>query len=201
MHEFTPWAKTSRLFRDIIITEKIDGTNSAISVQEIDRNIAGDDSVYIAEYDACYAVSAQSRKRVITPGKSTDNYGFARWVHENALELATLLGPGLHFGEWWGAGIQRRYDMPRKAFSLFNTEKHKGLNELVGGIPVQPVPVLWQGPFSEEKVKACLMDLSEYGSEAAPDFMQPEGVCVFHTASRSVFKVTLDNNDAGKWEA
>lgn len=200
MHEFTPWAKTSRLFRDIIITEKIDGTNSAISVQEIDRNTAGDEAVYIAVYDAYYAVSAQSRKRVITPGKNTDNYGFARWVHDNAVALAKLLGPGLHFGEWWGAGIQRNYAMPNKAFSLFNTEKHKNVNEIIGGVPVQPVPVLWQGPFSEDKVKACLMDLSSYGSEAAPDFMQPEGVCVFHTASRSVFKVTLDNNDAGKWE-
>jgi hypothetical protein len=24
---------------------------------------------------------------------------------------------------------------------------------------------------------------------------------VFHSASRQVFKVTLDNNDTGKWEA
>lgn len=181
MHVFTPWAKTSRLFRDIIVTEKIDGTNAAI------------------HFEGSGEIMTQSRNRLISP--NNDNYGFARWSRENAAELFALLGPGLHFGEWWGQGIQRRYDMPHKAFSLFNTEKHKGLNEIVAGVPVQPVPVLWQGTFCEDKIKECLMDLTECGSEAAPGFMNPEGVCVFHTASRSVFKVTLDNNDAGKWEA
>ena len=31
--------------------------------------------------------------------------------------------------------------------------------------------------------------------------MSPEGICVYHSQTRSVFKVTLDNNDKGKWEA
>ena len=32
-------------------------------------------------------------------------------------------------------------------------------------------------------------------------FMNPEGICIYHTQTRGVMKVTLDHNDAGKWEA
>lgn len=42
--------------------------------------------------------------------------------------------------------------------------------------------------------------LQDGGSVAAPGFLDPEGVCIYHTQTRSVMKVTLDNNDAGKWE-
>ncbi|MGY5131288.1 RNA ligase family protein [Streptomyces nigrescens] len=181
MYEFTAWPKTPRLFRDIVVTEKIDGTNAAIHFDELGE------------------ITTQSRKRIVSP--NNDNYGFGRWAHENAAELFALLGSGLHFGEWWGSGIQRRYDMSHKGFSLFNTDKHRDVNKFVGGALVQPVPVLYHGPFSEEKIVECLVGLRDDGSEASPGFMNPEGVCVYHTSTRSVFKVTLDNNDAGKWEA
>ncbi|MCJ7726507.1 MAG: hypothetical protein MUP76_09000, partial [Acidimicrobiia bacterium] len=49
--------------------------------------------------------------RWITP--EVDNYGFARWVKDHEEELRTGLGAGLHFGEWWGQGIQRRYGQGR----------------------------------------------------------------------------------------
>ena len=53
-------------------------------------------------------------------------FGFARWVETNRERLITLLGPGLHFGEWWGSGIQRGYGLTKgdKRFSLFNVERH-----------------------------------------------------------------------------
>ena len=35
MHEFVEWPKTKRLFRDIVVTEKLDGTNSAIHLTPI----------------------------------------------------------------------------------------------------------------------------------------------------------------------
>src|SRR6185369_17529395 len=96
---FQPWPKIPRLNRDITITEKIDGTNAAVGVS----------------YDKA-VVWAQSRTRIITP--QNDNAGFAKWVEQNARELADVLGPGLHFGEWWGQGVQRGYGMTRKFFSL-----------------------------------------------------------------------------------
>ena len=90
MSEFVPFQKIARLNRGMTVTEKIDGSNAAIGIAE-------DGEVY-----------AQSRKQLIFPGKSTDNFGFAGWVAEHADELREGLGEGLHFGEWWGAGIQRR---------------------------------------------------------------------------------------------
>ncbi|WP_431888708.1 RNA ligase family protein [Nocardiopsis alba] len=180
-HEFTPWPKTKRLFRDIVVTEKLDGTNAAVHISEDGAE-----------------VTAQSRNRIITP--EADNYGFASWVHANAGQLVDALGPGLHFGEWWGRGIQRRYGLDVRRFSLFNTERHADTNADVDGVQVGPVPVLYQGPFSETRIRVELAKLRLNGSVAAPGFMDPEGICVFHTQTRSVFKVTLDHNDAGKWE-
>ncbi|MFE6493401.1 RNA ligase family protein [Streptomyces sp. NPDC057748] len=219
MHEFTEWPKTKRLFRDIVVTEKLDGTNSGIHITAVPHDEPGELTVYPGEWMALvvdgvrYVVSTQSRKRIITPGKTTDNYGFAGWVYDNAADLVRILGEGLHFGEWWGQGIQRRYGLEEKRFSLFNTarwwaadEEHgTSMNQraeqsdLVG--QVDAVPVLYEGPFSEAQIAQALRDLETEGSFAAPGFMNPEGICVYHSQTRNVFKVTLDNNDAGKWEA
>lgn len=212
--EFREWPKTKRLFRDVVVTEKIDGTNSAIHIDPLPDNelTHADYSRLTYANGQWYGVAAQSRSRIITPGKTTDNYGFAAWVQEHAPELVTILGPGVHFGEWWGAGIQRRYNMPGKVFSLFNTERwfktgDDGLDSmstraetsaLAGQIGA--VPVLYSGPFRESSIVNALHVLRVTGSVAAPGFMNPEGVCVYHSQTRSVFKVTLDANDAGKWE-
>ena len=70
MIEFQPFPKIPRLNREIVITEKIDGTNGVIHV--------ADD----------LTVTAGSRNRWLTIEK--DNFGFAKWVAENAEELAEL---------------------------------------------------------------------------------------------------------------
>lgn len=180
--EFRPWPKTKRLFRNIVVTEKLDGTNAAIHVNE-----------------AGVAVAAQSRNRLIFPG--ADNYGFAGWVHNNAAELGELLGPGVHFGEFWGKGIQRNYGLSERRFSLFNTDRYRHVSGDVSGVLVNAVPILYEGVFSEYEITLALSMLHDGGSYAAPGFSNPEGICVYHTQTRNVFKVTLDNNDAGKWEA
>ena len=97
--DFVAFPKIARLNREIVITEKIDGTNA---------------SIYVSEKDG--AVYAGSRTRWITP--EDDNFGFARWVRDHADELRTGLGFGVHFGEWWGAGIQRRYGLTPHAYHL-----------------------------------------------------------------------------------
>jgi hypothetical protein len=203
--EFKAWPKTPRLFRDVVITEKIDGTNAAIHIEpgtRIDNPMVFEvyplkpGEVYID--GQIWRVAAQSRNRLITPG--ADNYGFARWVYDNAAILVPLLGEGLHFGEWWGRGIQRGYGLDERRFSLFNTDRHRDVCAPVGGVTVSAVPVLYHGVFREREVTGWLRYLAEFGSVAARGFPNPEGVCVFHTQSRTVFKATLDNNDAGKWE-
>ncbi|WP_186783709.1 RNA ligase family protein [Streptomyces sp. CBG33] len=216
MHEFVEWPKTRRLFRDIVVTEKLDGTNSAVHISTVSHAPAFGDfppgSYSVVVDGTRYVLTAQSRKRIITPGKSTDNFGFAAWVYDNAADLVHILGEGLHFGEWWGQGIQRGYGLDERRFSLFNEARWWAVDEdgtsmnsraeqsdLVG--QVDAVPTLYEGPFDETAIKVILRELDEEGSVAAPGFMNPEGICVYHTQSRNVFKVTLDNQDAGKWEA
>jgi len=43
--------------------------------------------------------------------------------------------------------------------------------------------------------------LRQYGSMAAPGFMNPEGICIYHSQTRQVMKFTFDNNDKSKWES
>ncbi len=198
--EFKEWPKTPRLLRNITITEKIDGTNAAIGIMPVDHDDDEDPSIidYVRLCGQRFGVYAQSRTRLITPGKQTDNYGFAGWVQSNAGELVELLGEGLHYGEWWGNGIQRKYGMAEKWFSLFNTSRYA---ELETTLNLTTVPVLYEGPNDTAEVEMALHKLHVGGSVAAPGFMNPEGICVYQAASRQISKVTLDKNDAGKWEA
>ena len=169
--EFKPFGRIPRLKRECIITEKIDGTNALVWV---------DDDVT--------QVRAGSRNRWITP--EDDNYGFAGWVAANERELLRL-GPGYHYGEWWGKGIQRGYWMNEKRFSLFNTGRwsHAGRPSCCG-----TVPILHVGQFTTEIVDNTLGALRRSGSIAAPGFMDPEGVVVLLPASGTLHKVTLGND-------
>ena len=200
--EFHGFQKIPRLNRPIIITEKIDGTNALIY-------IAKDGEIFTG-----------SRKRWITP--EADNFGFAAWVREHRVELMHL-GPGHHFGEWWGRGIQRGYGLDHRRFSLFNVSRWFDPTIECGVIPptgleekwicraqvpacCNVVPVLYMGPWDMEDhwvedccaVEDAVERLGDTGSRAAPGFEFPEGVVVFHTASNHLYKVTLENDDVPK---
>lgn len=194
---FTPFPKIPRLKRGCVITEKLDGTNAQVFIlpeEELPPHDASDEDYFLAK-DRGLVLMAGSRGRWVRPGKE-DNYGFAGWVKAHAADLWSL-GPGRHYGEWWGQGIQRRYDLWEKRFSLFNTDRwlrpDSGLPACCG-----VVPVLYRGPFTDEAVNTVLKALEIGGSAAVPGFMQPEGIVVFHTASRSMFKVTLENDAEAK---
>lgn len=173
--EFESFPKIPRWKRNIIITEKIDGTNA---------------QVYISDD---MEVTAGSRKRYIIPGN--DNFGFAKWVAEHEEELKKL-GPGRHFGEWWGQSIQRKYGITGRKFSLFNTFLWSEPDSRPDCCDV--VPVIYNGPLSTEAIDDALALLRENGSIAAPGFMNPEGIVIFHVASNSLFKVTLENDGVPK---
>lgn len=175
--EFQKWPKTPRLFRDMIITEKIDGTNACVYVS--------DDGL---------TVGAQSRNKIITPDQ--DNAGFARWVYDNAGTLSADLGPGYHFGEWWGQGIQRGYGLDHRRFSLFNTHRWADAEFHTENLGV--VPVLEKRTFNSIWVQWVIGDLKVDGSIAAPGFMNPEGVMVYLTASNQVYKVLIENDELPK---
>jgi hypothetical protein len=172
---FRPFPKIPRLSREIIITEKIDGTNASVYVSESGLVLAG------------------KRSGWITP--ENDNAGFAKWVRDHEEELRTGLGPGLHFGEWWGSGIQRRYGLNEKRFSLFNVGRW---NEITKPACCDVVPLLYRGDFSEVAILESLLTLKNEGSLAAPGFMQPEGIVIFHIAAGVSFKKTLEGDEKPK---
>jgi hypothetical protein len=172
--EFKAFDKIPRLNREVVVTEKLDGTNAIVHVAE----------------DG--AVRAGSRSRWITPEQ--DNYGFARWVADHVDELRAL-GPGYHYGEWWGAGIQRRYGLTEKRFSLFNVERWSDPSTRPACCHV--VPELARGLDVREVADRALRMLRA-GSVAAPGFPKPEGIVLYHTASRQLFKVTLEKDEAPK---
>lgn len=185
--EFKPFPKIPRWSdQHIVISEKIDGTNAQIVINE-----------------DCTEIRAGSRSRWITP--DDDNFGFARWVEDNREALLTL-GKGQHFGEWWGQGIQRCYNLKYKVFSLFNTlrwsteEQQAKLDQLwADGVWVNTVPILYQGEFSNEQIDHQMNLLDTGGSIAAPGFENPEGVVIYIPGSRSLFKKTIGgNNPKGK---
>lgn len=176
---FVSFPKLYRLKGPIIITEKIDGTNAQIWIGSNGEFKVG------------------SRTRWITPDK--DNMGFARWAYANKDELIRLLGEGKHYGEWWGQGIQRNYGMTTKVFSLFNTSRWdaKVFFETTK-INIDVVPVLYSGPFNTVEFDRVLTELKITGSQAAPGFMNPEGIVIYDTQSGIGFKKTYDYDDSGK---
>jgi len=195
--EFQGFPKMARLSREIIITEKIDGTNAQIL-------ITGDGDLM-----------AGSRTKWITT--ENDNHGFAKWVEGNRDELLKL-GPGRHFGEWWGSGINKGYGLKNgeKRFSLFNVsrwalygtepkrtvtadpriEKFQEVLPEVCGL----VPELYRGDFDTMKINEVLEWLKVDGSIASKGFMKPEGIIIFHVAGNVGFKKTIEKDEIPKSE-
>jgi hypothetical protein len=181
--EFETFNKIARLSRECTVTEKIDGTNGQILVTEDGHLWAG------------------SRNRwLLTPeGLLEDNHGFGRWALEHIGELISGLGIGRHYGEWWGQGIQRRYNMTEKRFSLFNTHVWTdGHNRSLAPACCYVVPVLYKGLFDQIIIQDCLNSLRETGSVASPGFMKPEGVVVWHDAAKVYFKKTIEGDEKPK---
>ena len=191
--EFQEFPKIARLSREVIVTEKIDGTNASICITEDGQFLTG------------------SRTRWITP--ADDNFGFSGWAHAHKEELLKL-GHGTHFGEWWGSGIQRKYGLSEKRWSMFNVSRWCLHGETPQSIPTQDprvtktqevlpaccglVPVLYRGPFNTDAVEHALHELRINGSAAAPGFMKPEGIVAFHTAANVGFKKTIEKDEFPK---
>ena len=221
--EFQPFPKIPRYSRDCIITEKIDGTNAQIFIYDSfnvpngNVIISPDPSIPWIMNDEGIAIAAGSRNRWLTSEK--DNHGFAKWAKEHTEELLKL-GPGRHFGEWWGKGIQRGYGLTEKRFSLFNVIRWNAamfgqfkikpwLNKgQIGPRPVYSsppqccsvVPVIAYGEHTSTLIEQSLTMLRECGSYAVEGYTNPEGVVIYHVAGNTLFKKTLKDDQIGKGE-
>ena len=181
--EFIKFSKIPRLSREIIITEKIDGTNAQIYIYP---DLRGD-----------LQILAGSRSRWLnTTEKGGDNHGFCKWVEENKEGLIKELGEGRHFGEWWGHGINRGYGLKEKRFSLFNVTRWKDTSLTLCSV----VPILYEDRFDTENIDYVLAALKQNGSFIEPGFMNPEGIVILHTTSGHLYKKTILNDDKPKGE-
>jgi hypothetical protein len=210
--DYKPWPDVANFNDEVTVTEMIDGAGAfAIHIERLkfdkatgELAIRPGDVIDFNHGDMNFVrLTAQSRTRLITP--RDDNHGFAKWVQENASGLAATLGEGIHYGEWWGYKINRGYGLAKgdKRFSLYNTERWSHLDgSQVAGLWC--VPVLDKGSLFTETnedtgvldmytpVHFAVEDLRAGGSVAAPGYDRPEGVVVFHTSGRVMFKYLLE---------
>jgi hypothetical protein len=209
--DFQRFKKIPRLSREIILTEKVDGSNGQIFIVKEEHLSSIDDYFFIEEYlivkQDNLLMFAGSRNRWLQVGKNSDNMGFASWVNENAEELFEL-GEGRHYGEWYGKGIQRGYGLDHKRFALFNISKwFKKTSDCIPPLAVgqnycpsccEVVPVLYQGIFDTTVINVVLEDLKVNGSKAVPGYFDAEGICIYHTAAGQYFKKTIKNDQKPK---
>jgi hypothetical protein len=178
--EFESWGKIPRIekLNDlVVITEKIDGTNAQVAFDPEGKMWVG------------------SRNKWIQPEgttKNCDNYGFAKWCSENEEELR-ILGPGRHFGEWYGRGIgPHGYSLQERRFALFNTRRWGNEGQVLPAcLGVVPTLYIGQAADIKGKVDELMADLKTNGSKAVPGFMHPEGLVVYLPGQDALFKSLL----------
>ena len=180
-------------FMQMVITEKIDGTNAQINITP------GPNGDFI--------LRAGSKNRFLTP--DNDNFGFARWCLDNREELIAGLGEGRHFGEWAGPGIQKnKMNLGHKTLFLFNVTRwhEENPNPLPCGI--HTVPILYKGAYDTVMIDRVMAALLDFGSELPANLSlegpndggrkDPEGIVIYLPKSGQLFKRTF-KYEAGKW--
>lgn len=190
--EFRRFPKISRLASPVVVTEKIDGTNGVVHVTDEGEVLAGSRTQWLVY---------------------SDNYGFGRWVGDNADDLAAMLGPGTHYGEWFGRGIQRGYGLAEKRFYLFQTGRYRAAlypdteppadgcetfepiamkGGAIGLVPVIFTAVEFMPEHVEQIADAVRLLGSRIRTAEDQQYDRPEGFVVFFEHNRTVFKVVLD---------
>lgn len=161
----------------VLITEKLDGTNAQIAFDENGKMWVG------------------SRNRWLQPEgvgpKGCDNFGFAAWCAENEAELRKL-GPGRHYGEWYGHKIGRGYGLSDRRLALFNARRWGPHNPNTPAC-CEVVPVLFFGQENVATVEADVRNrLLGLGSAHVPGFMNPEGAVMTIMDNLQQYKIILD---------
>jgi len=182
--DFKKYPSIQRLSSEICtILEKIDGTNGIIFVPD----------------DPDKPILAGSRERWLTQEdgqpaeKGKDNFGFSAWVYDRRERLRKL-GPGYHYGEFYGAGIQRKYGLGGKRWASFEYWRDDIKIE-----DVDVVPVLYTGEPTDGIITETLNKLIETGSVLVPGWMKPEGIVITYKNMRSAkFKKLCENDKIHK---
>lgn len=184
--EFAKWPSIQRLSSEVCyITEKIDGTNGIIYVTDDGLVLAGSRERWLTNEDG-------------TPcDKKADNFGFSQWVYDRRAALVRL-GPGYHYGEFHGAGIQRGYGLKNRQWASFAyyRDDMNGIHE-----DVKCVPILYQGEPTVSIIDETVEKLKQSGSVLHPGFMVPEGVVIaFKNMKTCKFKRLCEKDRIHKWQ-
>ena len=166
-----------------VISEKIDGTNGLIEINETN-------------------VRFGSRNRYIS--FSDDNAGFANFFKDYearfkdaAKDITTDKSYPLRiYGEWFGRGIQRGYGLKDKFFMPFSSFYSEKLIEYQVPNVITP-NIMYTGKFSMEVVDTCMQQLKLNGSGVVKDYKQPEGIVIFFPKYNFRLKETFDG---AKWK-
>lgn len=179
--QFEAWPKIPRHKGvQVVITEKIDGTNACLVVEN--NKIIG----------------CQSRNRIID--RHSDNAGFANWAFDNEERIVNLLGEGRHFGEWAGPNIQQnKLNLDRKHFFLFNSYLwYEKLNVHEDHGEIKSVPLLYNGDYQDGLIEDIMNRLKYNDFPHQTGYMKPEGIIIFYPQMKSYEKLTFEHTE-GKW--
>jgi hypothetical protein len=143
--------------RHVVVEEKLDGANAGLSVDP-----------------ASGALRLQSRGHFLTGGGRERHFDlFKRWASCHQAVLAERLGPRhVCYGEWLYAKHTIFYDLlPHYflEFDVLDTDDGTFLStvrrrELLAGLPLASVPVLWEGVLEQPRELPALVRHSLYKS-------------------------------------
>ena len=163
----------------IVISEKIDGTNGLIELCGIPEQM----------YPNECPIKFGSRNRYISI--EDDNYGFANFFtphidkiliaikhikEESESEIDKVCIQRI-YGEWFGQGIQRTYNLKERFFMPFSTFYAEKMIE--AGVPNIIKPYIFYAGKENEAPMFLETLLKDKGSYLIPGYMHPEGL-VYH---------------------
>lgn len=172
-----------------VISEKIDGTNGLIEINETNVRFGSrnryisfsDDNAGFANFFRHYEARFEDvAKDIITkePESSDESY------------------PLRIYGEWFGCGIQRGYGLKDKFFMPFSFFYGEKLIEYQVPNVITP-NIMYTGKFSMEVVNTCMQQLKLNGSGVVKDYKQPEGIVIFFPKYNFRLKETFNG---AKWK-
>jgi hypothetical protein len=194
-----PSIKRGLDFGWMCITEKIDGANAQITINDKKVVMIGahkhtlrmaDDPSWIDQFK-----DAPDRDVLLITEPRRQLFGFAGWVFDHKEELEAKLNNGTYYGEWYGPGINknRDYNLTQRRFAFFSAHKWTD--------PQRPrisdsdiVPILYIGPIKTEECEKCMEGLAEGGSRIVPGFMNPEGIVIELPQLDVMRKYTFNGN-------
>lgn len=145
------------LLREVLATEKVDGTNARFGLVNGRFQVGGRNIVF---------------------GQNDDAFGFRAWCEDNDVEeRVRSANPDtdniVYFGEWFGPRIQKGIDYgAERRFAGFDVWRHAGnwldradAEECFKAIGLPMVPVVWSGPIYGQDISPLRARVTVLGAQ------------------------------------